>query len=66
MKRIETDLPGCLILEPRVFGDERGFFYESWNQARFADAGLDVRFVQGNVSSSVRGVLRGLMGKRES
>ena len=60
MKRIETDLPGCLILEPRVFGDERGFFYESWNQARFADAGLDVRFVQGNVSSSVRGVLRGL------
>lgn len=60
MKVIETDLPGCLVIEPRVFGDERGFFYESFNAKRFADAGLDLHFVQGNVSSSTRGVLRGL------
>ncbi len=60
MKLIETDLPGCLIIEPRVFGDERGFFYESWNKAKLAEAGLAVDFVQGNVSASSRGVLRGL------
>lgn len=60
MKVIETDLPGCLVLEPRVFGDERGFFYESFNRDKFADIGLAPEFVQGNVSSSARGVLRGL------
>ena len=60
MKLIETDLPGCLIIEPRVCGDERGFFYESWNKAKLAEAGLAVDFVQGNVSASSRGVLRGL------
>lgn len=60
MKLIETDLPGCLIIEPRVFGDERGFFYESWNKAKLAEVGLAVDFVQGNVSASSRGVLRGL------
>lgn len=60
MKVIETDLPGCLVLEPRVFGDERGFFYESFNRDKFADLGLAPEFVQGNVSSSTRGVLRGL------
>jgi dTDP-4-dehydrorhamnose 3,5-epimerase len=60
MKVIETDLPGCLVIEPRVFGDERGFFYEGWNQPRFAAAGIDATFVQSNVSQSVRGVLRGL------
>ena len=60
MKIIETDLPGCLVLEPRVFGDERGFFYESFNQDKLAAAGLAPRFVQGNVSRSARGVLRGL------
>jgi len=60
MKLIETDLPGCLIIEPRVFGDERGFFYESWNKAKLAEVGLTVDFVQGNVSASSRGVLRGL------
>ncbi len=60
MKRIDTTLPGVCVLEPRVFGDERGYFYESYNQARFADAGIDVRFVQSNVSRSVAGVLRGL------
>ncbi|MEZ5544682.1 MAG: dTDP-4-dehydrorhamnose 3,5-epimerase [Lysobacteraceae bacterium] len=60
MKIIETDLPGCLVIEPRVFGDTRGIFYEGWNRVRFAQAGLDFNVVQSNVSSSTRGVLRGL------
>lgn len=60
MKVIETDLPGCLVLEPRVFEDARGFFYESFNQDKFAAVGLAPRFVQGNVSRSSQGVLRGL------
>ncbi|KAB8316069.1 dTDP-4-dehydrorhamnose 3,5-epimerase [Tolypothrix campylonemoides VB511288] len=60
MKVIETDLPGCVVVEPRVLGDERGFFYESFNHDRLAAHGLAPAFVQGNVSSSARGVLRGL------
>lgn len=60
MKVIETDLPGCLLLEPRVFGDERGFFYEAFNLDKLAAVGLQPAFVQGNVSRSARGVLRGL------
>jgi dTDP-4-dehydrorhamnose 3,5-epimerase len=60
MKVIATGLPGCLVLEPRVFGDERGFFYESFNRDRLAEHGLRADFAQGNVSSSRRGVLRGL------
>ncbi|MGO4260117.1 dTDP-4-dehydrorhamnose 3,5-epimerase [Lysobacter sp. TAB13] len=60
MKIIETDLPGCLIIEPQVFGDSRGYFYESFNSDKLAKAGLDLSFAQGNVSSSARGVLRGL------
>lgn len=60
MKLIRTDLPGCVVVEPQVFGDARGFFYESYNAQRFAEAGLDLRFVQSNVSRSSRGVLRGL------
>jgi dTDP-4-dehydrorhamnose 3,5-epimerase len=60
MKVIRTDLPGCLVLEPQVFGDERGYFYESFNRDKLAAAGLAPDFVQGNVSSSTRGVLRGL------
>jgi dTDP-4-dehydrorhamnose 3,5-epimerase len=60
MKTIQTDLPGCLVFEPQVFGDERGFFYESFNQDKLAAIGLAPGFVQGNVSSSTRGVLRGL------
>ena len=60
MKIIETDLSGCVVIEPAVHGDARGFFYESFNAQRFADAGFDVRFVQTNVSRSARGVLRGL------
>lgn len=60
MRFLECDIPGPLIIEPKVFGDDRGFFFESWNQAVFADAGLDVTFVQDNHSRSSRGVLRGL------
>ena len=52
---------GCKLVEPRVFGDERGDFFETWNQPRWAaEAGLDFDFVQSNVSRSRRGVLRGL------
>lgn len=60
MRITETALPGVLIIEPKVFGDERGYFMETWNQARYADAGLPGRFVQDNLSFSRRGVLRGL------
>ena len=61
MKVIRTEIPDVLILEPKVFGDERGFFLESYNKSTFRDAtGLDVEFVQDNHSSSKRGVLRGL------
>jgi dTDP-4-dehydrorhamnose 3,5-epimerase len=55
-----TSLDGVLLLEPKVFGDERGFFLESWNEKVFGELGLDVRFVQDNHSSSRRGILRGL------
>jgi dTDP-4-dehydrorhamnose 3,5-epimerase len=60
MKVDETGLPGVRLITPRVFGDDRGFFLESWNARTFADAGLDVDFVQDNHSRSARGVLRGL------
>ena len=60
MKILRTDLPGCLVLEPRVFEDARGFFYESFNLDKLATEGLSPRFMQGNVSRSSRGVLRGL------
>lgn len=60
MKILETELPGCLILEPRVFGDDRGFFYESFNSDTFKKIGLDLVWRQGNVSASAKGVLRGL------
>jgi dTDP-4-dehydrorhamnose 3,5-epimerase len=60
MELIPTEIEGLLIVEPRVFGDERGFFLESWNRYRFAQIGLDLDFVQDNHSRSARGVLRGL------
>jgi dTDP-4-dehydrorhamnose 3,5-epimerase len=60
MNVIETALPGVKLIEPKVFGDDRGFFLESWNAATFAAAGLDLAFVQDNHSRSARGVLRGL------
>lgn len=60
MKKIETTLPGCLILEPTVHGDDRGFFIENWNKRTLLDLGIDVDFVQDNHSRSTRGVLRGI------
>lgn len=61
MKVVPTALPEVLILEPKVFGDERGFFMESWNARTFAEAtGLDVQFVQDNHSRSAKDVLRGI------
>lgn len=61
MKITQTSIDGCLILEPQVFGDERGFFMESYNQKAFDDAvGCETRFVQDNHSRSSQAVLRGL------
>lgn len=60
MRLTPLALPEVLLVEPRVFGDDRGFFYESWNRRALAAAGLDVDFVQDNHSRSRRGVLRGL------
>lgn len=60
MKVVPTELPEVLIVEPRVHGDSRGFFYESFQAGRYADAGIPGPFVQDNLSRSVRGTLRGL------
>ncbi|MWV26995.1 dTDP-4-dehydrorhamnose 3,5-epimerase [Aurantiacibacter rhizosphaerae] len=60
MKIVKTAIDGPVIIEPQVFGDERGFFMESWNAAKFAEAGLDIDFVQDNHSRSQKGVLRGM------
>ena len=60
MKLHDSNLPGCKLVEPAVHVDERGSFHEAWNKAHWAKLGLDVDFVQSNVSVSMRGVLRGL------
>ncbi|MGB3470867.1 MAG: dTDP-4-dehydrorhamnose 3,5-epimerase [Erythrobacter sp.] len=60
MKVIETAIPGPKIIEPRAFGDDRGFFMETWNERAFAEVGLDMEWVQDNQSHSQKGVLRGL------
>jgi dTDP-4-dehydrorhamnose 3,5-epimerase len=60
MKKIDTSLSGVLLLEPQVFGDDRGFFLESYNKRTFADLGIRERFVQDNHSYSCRNVIRGL------
>lgn len=60
MKRIETAIPEVFLIEPKIFGDDRGFFYESWNRKGLASLGIDVDFVQDNHSRSQYGVLRGL------
>ena len=60
MRVLETPIPGLLVVEPRVFGDERGFFLESWNRRTLAGLGIDAEFVQDTHSRSARGVLRGL------
>jgi dTDP-4-dehydrorhamnose 3,5-epimerase len=60
MKVIQTPLPGAVVIEPQVFGDSRGFFYESYNKAKYVAAGITAEFVQSNVSRSSKSVLRGL------
>ena len=60
MKVTPTRLPEVLLIEPEVFGDARGFFFESWNERAFEAAGIRARFVQDNHSRSARNVLRGL------
>jgi dTDP-4-dehydrorhamnose 3,5-epimerase len=60
MKILETTLPGVLLLEPRIFSDDRGSFFESYHEKRAWDAGLQVKFVQDNQSFSKQGTLRGL------
>jgi dTDP-4-dehydrorhamnose 3,5-epimerase len=60
MKVTELALEGLLLVEPRVFRDERGFFCETWSQPRYREAGIDCAFVQDNHSRSVKGTLRGM------
>ena len=60
MNVIETSIPGVVIIEPRVFGDSRGYFFESWSQREFDEKVRPVRFVQDNESRSSYGVVRGL------
>ena len=60
MKIVPTAIPDALIIEPQVFGDQRGFFMETWSRKKFQEAGLNFDFVQDNHSSSVKGTLRGL------
>ena len=60
MRVIETEIPGVLVIEPRVHADPRGYLFESWSAERYARAGVPAAFVQDNVSLSVRGTLRGL------
>lgn len=57
---IKTEIDGVIVIEPKVFKDERGFFLESWNEREFEEIGLNLKFVQDNHSRSIKGVLRGL------
>jgi len=66
MQILETELPGVLVLEPKVFADQRGFFFESFQQARFQQAGLPGEFVQDNLSRSAYGTIRGLHYQRHN
>jgi len=60
VKFIPTEIPGVIIVEPDVFGDHRGFFMETWHADKFAEGGIDAKFVQDNHSRSSQGILRGL------
>lgn len=60
MKIVETELPGLVVIEPRVFEDDRGYFFETFQSERYRDAGITEPFIQDNESKSVRGVVRGL------
>ena len=64
MKVVKTSLEGCVIIEPKIFGDHRGFFKETFQAERYKEIGLDLPFVQDNHSRSTRGVLRGLHFQR--
>jgi len=64
MKVEATELPGVLLIEPRVFADRRGFFLETYSSRRYAEAGVGATFVQDNLSRSARGTLRGLHAQR--
>ena len=57
---IKTELEGLLIIKPKVFGDERGYFFESYNEDTYHKAGIDLLFVQDNISKSKKGTIRGL------
>ena len=60
----QTEIPGVVIIEPQVFGDERGYFMETYQKDQFAAAGIDREFVQDNQSCSSRGVLRGCTSRK--
>ena len=60
MKVTKTPIEGLLLIEPRIFNDDRGYFYESYNEKRYREAGIDVTFVQDNMSCSSKGTMRGL------
>ena len=61
----QTEIPGVVVIEPQVFGDDRGYFMETYQKDQFAEAGIDKEFVQDNQSRSTRGVLRGLHFQKE-
>ena len=65
-KRIDTSIDGVYIIEPSVFGDDRGYFMESYSEAEFAEIGINNKFVQDNESKSKKGVLRGLHFQKEN
>lgn len=60
MKITNTTIPGLLIIEPGIFSDSRGYFFESWQNERYVNAGIESKFIQDNESKSVQGVIRGL------
>ncbi len=64
MKVFNTKIPGLVIIKPDIFGDDRGYFYESWQKEKFLKIGIDADFVQDNESKSGKGVLRGLHFQR--
>jgi dTDP-4-dehydrorhamnose 3,5-epimerase len=65
MNIIKTEIEGLLIIEPRIFNDDRGYFYESYNKTKFTEAGIAVDFVQDNQSFSHKGAVRGLHGQAD-
>lgn len=65
MEVVKTPIEGVLLIKPKVFGDDRGYFVETWQQERYAENGIDLRFVQDNHSMSRKGTLRGLHYQKE-